>query len=249
MLCETCEQLFGNWESEFKSRCFEPVTKGVDAPTSYGPWLCLFAASVCWRVLTYLDDRGIAKRPTGPRSEVRDVLTRWSQMLRTGSIASGCKDFHFIPSGIVGEITVDNPPPNLNRYLSRYPQLDLVTGSDQQFVFAKLGPAILLGFVQHPATRTWRGTRIDPLGGSFQRRLEVPFALAQYLFEQAKTVHKRQQSISDRQNATIVRAYRENMEWAAQSGTVEALTADVRMFGTEAVFELNDASDSSQADG
>ena len=79
-------------------------------------------------------------------------------------------------------------------------------------------------------------TAIDPRGGAFPRRLELPGLFVEYLFEQAQRVLRSQQLISDRQNGLIRKAYRANMDRAAGSGTLDSLAAHMAMFGREVVF-------------
>jgi len=227
----------GESEKEFRERLFKPVTDGAAAPTAYGSWLCLFAASLCWRALHLYYEKGWISNISGPRTAVvTNSLKRWSTGIRRSEIDFACRDFHFIPSGTMEEMQGLDPPPNINRYLSRYVQIDVATGDDQAFVYAKLGPAILLGFLQHPAEAQWPDTAIDPRGGTFPRQLELPGRFADYLFDHARSVLRSQRSISEQQGRSIGEAYRSNIARAADSGTLASLAADVEMFGRDAVF-------------
>ena len=52
-LCDSCEQLFNSWETDFANLVFHPLNEGGAHSFNYGPWMLKFAVSVSWRVLTY----------------------------------------------------------------------------------------------------------------------------------------------------------------------------------------------------
>ncbi len=114
--------------------------------------------------------------------------------------------------------------------------MDIVHGHDQLFVFTKMGPAVVLGFVTPPPNDWWVGSYIDPRGGTFKGKFTLREPFWKYLLSRSTRLREVQQAISERQWKKIDESYRRNPNRALGSGTLRAMAADVEMFGSGAVF-------------
>jgi len=75
LLCDACEQRFGNWDNAAKRF----VTAGEDA---YGPWMLRFATSISWRVLKYFSlTRDPASLHGVSHGETQETLDCWRDFL------------------------------------------------------------------------------------------------------------------------------------------------------------------------
>jgi len=118
--------------------------------------------------------------------------------------------------------------------------MDVVKGSDQAYVFAKMGPAIILGFIQRPNQEQWLGSKIVINGGEIGNRFALPAPFGEYLFRKALRVLDSQRTLSSKQCRIIAESYEKNKDRAITSGTMRAINADVEMFGVDAVFPPED---------
>ena len=62
-LCRTCEQMLGNWERQFASTIFHPITKNGSHLIAYSDWLLKFCVSISWRALLWAKE--MTSRPNG----------------------------------------------------------------------------------------------------------------------------------------------------------------------------------------
>ena len=125
--------------------------------------------------------------------------------------------------------------PNINRYLMRAIDMDLVRGGTTNFVYAKLGRFVILGFIREDHPNHWRGTKVHATEGHIEpRNYVVPRQFGEYLNSKARRLAELNATISDRQREKIDEAFWTNLDRFAESDSFHAVDSDVRLFGTAA---------------
>jgi len=138
-LCANCELRLGKSETAFAKNLFHPFSSGKEARFIYGPWLMQFCVSVSWRVLRYYreetDLEGYSDQSLERLSEADRI---WKEVLLGQRAHPGHCRQHLIPLDAI-ESATGKLAPNINRYLMRVIEMDVVRGSDTEFVFSKIG--------------------------------------------------------------------------------------------------------------
>ncbi|MBK7189532.1 MAG: hypothetical protein IPH86_12815 [bacterium] len=57
-LCGACEERFSAWETAFANQVYYPVANSSARNIRYGEWMLQFCMSLCWRVLTFIQEHG-----------------------------------------------------------------------------------------------------------------------------------------------------------------------------------------------
>ena len=113
-------------------------------------------------------------------------------------------------------------------------EADVGANNESVFVQVKLCRLIVIGFVQMPNAREWKGTRVKMRRGSVGgQNYFLPKNFGEYLVERAKYVPSVHASISEPQMQKIELQCKD-MDRAASSDTFEAMSQDVEMFGPAA---------------
>jgi hypothetical protein len=161
-LCRECEQRFSAWETQFATHIFHPVNEEGSLKVRYGDWLLKFCASVSWRTLLMMREKEYLQDFSEAQHRAVDVaLETWSAFLFGKLATPGCFEQHLIVFDAIDEegTTLQNIPPNFNRYILRTVDLDAVRSSSIAFVLSKMGKFIILGFIDVPHPREWVGPR------------------------------------------------------------------------------------------
>lgn len=243
-LCRGCEDKLNVWETKFATEIFHPFTKGTADSAAYDAWLLKFCSSISWRTLTYLlTEHRTAFGDFSPRliKQTQEALSEWKAVLlgAEGDHSVGC-DQHILPLAAVGSFTDTRTPVNINRYLLRAVEMDVALGGDTAFVYSKLGPFIILGFISIAHRDQWGGGTKVHLTGTIQPRTYViPETFGQYLYSKARRSRRILRSISDKQNKKTQDDFHRKIDRLARSETFRALNEDVRLFGRKA-FEIDD---------
>ena len=238
-LCQDCENRLGKWETAFAENFWPKVTDQHPVPWEYGAWLAPFAASLCWRALMFRledDERVIEHLHEKHKPLVAAALERWRKYILGVETNPGIHALHFLSLGPIAQLTGPKPPSNINRYLSRSLDIDVVGSELHSFVYCKPGPMCFIGFISPSKPGLWEGTEIAVGPGTIAGKSIVPAPFGEYLFQKAEKSKVAQEKISDRQHEVIRRALERNLDRVANSDSFAALEADVRMSGENAVF-------------
>lgn len=234
-LCSACEQNFGRNEKSFADWLFYPFLQFPDGDHRYAQWMMRFCVSVSWRVLHYFDTESEPDEwSEDQRQQIRRAELAWREYLlgerpRPGEFAQ-----HFIPVDRVGHATFELES-NINRYLMRAVDLDLLRGESSILTYAKLGRFVIIGAIRDPNAARWKGTKVHPSQGAIRpRNFSVPESLFEYFNYKANHIRMTLESISPAQRQKMDRAFRENIERYRNSDAFKALHADVEMFGNDA---------------
>lgn len=163
MLCGPCEDSFSFHESEFARHVFHPFAASSTLSAKYGAWLRKFAASVCWRIL----EESLAKNPPARlpdrwAPELASCRGAWRRYLMAKRPDVGTHHLHLLTSAALPRLSLHTI------------EGDVLCGEHGAFVYAKLGPIILLGLIADPSPGQWAGTRINAEGKLKSRDVFVP---------------------------------------------------------------------------
>ncbi len=234
-LCKECEQLFSRSEGAFANELFHPYIIESGKTFQYSNWLMQFCTSVSWRVLRYYKDK---KHPnySSPDIEARfnEAEITWREYLLGKRPHPGSFEQHLLPLDKISDTSI-NLAPNINRYLMRAIQLDLLTSSNSIYTYAKLGRFIVIGFVHVPNRKQWKGTKVHAKSGIIgPRNYVLPRSFGNYLNDKANGLHQSYTNISETQQNKIDSAFRANIDEYSKSDAFDAMNADVTMFGQQA---------------
>lgn len=239
-LCLACEGLLNQSETIFAREIFHPYTNRTACRFDYGPWLLSFCVSVSWRVLLFLRYESTAVQTYTPDTLALcdKAESAWRAFLLGQRPNPGPFQQHLLPLEGIAALSnrPDNLAPNLNRYFMRYIDMDILRGENTNYVYAKLGRFVILGFIREDRPDHWKGTKVQVKKGRIEpRTYTVPHGLFGYMNTRANFVEKGLSGISPRQAAKIDKSFRENMDNYRDSDDFIAIGHDIRMFGS-AVF-------------
>lgn len=233
--CAECEQLIGKDETAFASKVFHPWLAGNNQ-ISYQSWLIRFCTSVSWRVLKHVKDMNPEHQYTATEEKLAAKADQvWRDFLLGRRSTVGKFEQHLLPLDVIESTTIPDLPSNINRYLSRNIEMDIIGGAGTFMTYAKLGGFAIFGMMRPP--RRWEGTRIYGQQGRLEpRRYSVPGALMWYFIERAQLSKNALTGMSPRQLSKVDAAIIDNIDHEAKTPHLRALMADVAMFGEEAVL-------------
>ena len=92
-------------------------------------------------------------------------------------------------------------PPNINRYILRTVDIDTVHSGDKAaYVYSKMGRIVLVGFIEMPHPREWKGSKLHVKKGVFgSKHYILPSRFGDYFINKAKRLITIQKSMSENQ--------------------------------------------------
>ena len=240
LLGECCEQRIASWEKEFAERVFHPihdadVYEGFGpspaSPIEYGPWLLKFAVSVSWRSLVFvLRSRGIPEGVTDSlRPKVAAAEAIWREFLLNERPNPAQYEQHMVLFGPIEHTTLKIPS-NMNRYLLRAPEIDIVFTSKSVFIYSKLCRAVVFGFIEMPQAKKWTGTKLHVNAGRVpDGRIFMDQAVIDYMMARARRLEDLTQSMSPAQRQRIEDAFKRDPNRVLSSDSVRARNADIEL--------------------
>ncbi len=238
ILCGDCEGLFSSWEKEFSERVFVPMHRDGVSVVQYGPWLGKLCVSVCWRTLFVFHQMGSLHHFSDDlRTSAESALTAWRDYLLDQAKTPAPFDIHLLPLEPIQSTSVTDMPPNMNRYLLRAVDLEVVCSARSAFVYCKLCQTALFGFIKMPEASAWIGTGISYGEDTIApRNYHVPGELLPFLIGRAKLIVNSYSSMSQRQKMKIQEYISSNPDRVAESENLKAFEHDLRLFGSDAFF-------------
>jgi hypothetical protein len=237
-LCRNCEQKFCEWETAFSNKIFYPINQNTSANVQYTNWFLLFCVSVSWRVLTFYIEEGHLKNFTSEQIEVtKKTLQTWKEFLLGIRPHPDIYEQHFIPFDAIASHTMDQRemPANINRYILRAIDVDIVRGKRTAFTYTKMGRFIVIGFIIPPERRFWKNTKVHlNYGRITPTQYTLPTEFADYFFDKAKRSGAIFDELSTSQLVKIDKEFTKNIDRFANSESMVAMKHDVRMFGKAA---------------
>jgi hypothetical protein len=234
-LCDGCETLLSLSEGTFSNRVFHPFIRDAGRPVRYAEWMMHFCTSVSWRVLQYyMTEVKEDKRTAKQVEQMARAEQAWREVLLGQRKHAGMFEQHFLPVDRL-ESARGTFAPNINRYLMRAVQMDLCSGNESLYTYAKLGRFIILGFVHEPNPRHWTGTKVHATEGEIgPRKYSVPAGFGGYINAKASQVAELLAGMSESQHDKVDQAFRQNIDRFIGSDLFVAMQADISMFGDDA---------------
>jgi hypothetical protein len=240
-LCQNCEQRFSNWEHQFASAIFHPMTKNGSHRVAYSDWLLKFCVSISWRALLWAKEKtSLAKFSEAERMAAEEALRVWREFLRGRVPHPGRFEQHFLILEDIAYHGAGPMPANMNRYALRSIEIDIARSDDFGFTFVKMGPFAILGFFHLAKARAWQGGKVRVRHGSVggPTSYSLPSTFFDYLVGRARKAGSIMENLSDRQRAVADRATEaslaKNMGKLAGSHWMKAMQRDFDQFGEEA---------------
>jgi hypothetical protein len=237
-LCTSCESRLSRSETLFAEKLFYPYVNGETSQFVYGEWLLHFCVSISWRVLQHYKDESVLNTyEPDAIACIAEAERTWKAFLLDQLPHPGRFPQHLFPSGGIEVIPSQSGSlsPNINRYLMRTIDTDIVRSKTANFVYAKLGRFIILGFIREDSPSRWQGAKVHVKTGRIEpRRYTMPKAFFDYINSKARMEAELISSVSPRQADRIDQAYRENINTFIASDAFIAMDNDIRMFGSAA---------------
>lgn len=165
---------------------------------------------------------------------VVQALDRWKEVILGQTTDVGPFELHLVRMDVMESATGSIWPANMNRYLARVVEMDVASSPSSVFVFVKLCKLVFVGFVQMKHPEEWINTRVETTGIIEPGNFGLPTMFGTFLADHAKHMNDLQAQISKKQMARIQESLVADAERAANSGSFEAMTYDVAMFGPDA---------------
>lgn len=188
-----------------------------------------FCTSISWRVLLhYREQKELDGWDADSLKLVDKAEKAWRNFLLKRSPHVRPFRQHLLPlEGIVeSSFKVAS---NINRYLLRTVDIDILKGSHSIYTFAKLGPIVITGWIMEsdrPQNR-WSGTSVNVNAGTLKpRRVGLPDTFGDYLNQKAHLVAQKFASMSDAQVSKISADVERNSSRFFESMTYDALLFD-----------------------
>jgi len=201
-----------------------------------------FCVSVSWRVLRLHREEAPLKGYDSQSIERIDkALDIWKDFLLRRRSDPDSFQQHILPLGPIVSVSKSGSlPTNINRYMMRTIDIDLVRSPEKNFVYSKLGPFIILGFIREEHPSQWKGSKVHVKKGVVEpRNYVLPSQFLKYINSRAYYISQQQHQISDRQREKINSSFESNKERLANSDQLLAMQADLMMFGESAIKEAD----------
>jgi hypothetical protein len=234
-LCSDCETKFSAYETAFVNRLFRPWLDGNNR-IFYEAWLLKFCVSVSWRVVKFAYGRNNDTHYTAEQiALLKEAEAQWRAFLRGDVSHPGSFEQHILFFDVFEDTNVPDLPTNINRWITGAVTLDIV-GSDRQLMtFAKLGKFMIFGIIQK-GSAVWQGTKINTNQGWFKSgKFVVPAGLVDLFREKALIASDAFASMSETQLVKVDANIQANLTGFLGSDQFEAIAADARLFGMDAV--------------
>jgi hypothetical protein len=132
-------------------------------------------------------------------------------------------------------------PANINRYVLRAVEMDIVRSPDTVFTFSKIGKLIVLGFIDVAFPNQWVGTKVHVREGTIgPGDYTVPRPFGDYILERTERLAAVHSKISDTQRERISETMMRDLDRLSQSESFKAMQHDVALSGADA-FKVHGA--------
>lgn len=239
-LCQNCERRLNVWETNFANQIFYPLNEDGGKRINYGPWLLKFCVSISWRTLLFMkEEKFIDDFTTKQIESVDSALNTWADFLLDKIPHPKRFEQHFLPLDAIAEPSRLQLPANINRYILRTIDMDVVQNSTTLFTVCKMSKHFVFGFVDVQNPKQWVGTKVHANSGIVgQGKFVLPRQLADYLRTEAERFATVYSSISETQQSKINAKMWNDIDRVAKSGSFEAMRHDVNLFGRDA-FDIH----------
>lgn len=233
-LCGDCEERFSVWETAFANQVYYPCANLSARNLRYGEWMLKFCMSLCWRVLTFIQEHGTLDHLSSELAET-SLLARdaWASCLLGLSPHPGVFEQHVLLVDEIARHTGSDLPPTINRYLLRTVDIDVAGSNKESLVYVKLPHVIVLGIIRVPKIHQWVGTKIHVKKGFVgPSRTVVSAALLNFIVDRANgAAATMKNGLSESQRKKIDASFAAREAQFPDTGTFKAMAADIRLSG------------------
>lgn len=208
-LCEKCEALLSQFEKAFAENVFQPLNSV--SKVSYGDWFLKFSASLSWRVLLYYRESNLLNHLTEIQFQSLDTVEKaWKDVLLGSQPNPGIYQQHLIYLGQSIELPGNILSKNVQSYISRSIDMDVVSSPHECFTYTKFEHFIILGFIQI-SPKQWNGSKIHVKHGVIgQTKYELSIKFWEYIQYKAQKAQEAKDNISDKQQEVIDQFFKDN---------------------------------------
>jgi hypothetical protein len=242
-LCRECEALFNLFETPFANQIFHPLDNDDTLRIRYGEWMLKFCVSVSWRSLLYMRKGSPIFPHFSEQQNARadEALRVWGEFLLGERAHPGRFEQHVLAFSPIEDAGGADLPPNINRYLIRTIDIDAGASASASFVYSKLGPIAIFGFIDVSKPRDWVGTKIAVNSGLIgPGNFTLSNYLWKYLMDRARRVQDATATISPVQQQKVNESVLANPDKFLASGVYRAMQRDIEMFGDAAFTKFDD---------
>ena len=187
-----------------------------------------------------MGERSPSQYPKHHKDAAEHALGVWKDFLLGNTKNPGKHEQHMLFLGAIKTHTFDELPTNINRYFLRVIESDAIYTNDTAHVYTKMGPIVIVGFINVPRPKEWIGTKIHVNHGKIEsRKCTLPLDFGNYLLDRARNCGGFYNKISKRQAIKINEPYDKDIDKAIKSKTWEAMAHDIDLFGDKAFTETN----------
>jgi hypothetical protein len=238
-LCRNCEQTIGDWERQFASKIFHPITKKGSHRIAYSRWLLRFCVSISWRALLRAKEKNFADFTDVDRHAASSALNMWREFMWDRAAHPGPFEQHLLIFEDVASYGPGSLPANMNRYALRSIEVDIASADQFGFTFVKMGPFAVLGFFRLSRPREWKGGKVHLNQGHVDvAKYMLPIQFRDYLVRRARKaaavmggLSAEQRAVADRANEAVAKDKLVDSHW------MKAMQRDFEQFGDEAFKE------------
>jgi hypothetical protein len=241
-LCAVCEQRLGLWETRFAAEVFHPLNEDGGRRRRYQEWLLKFCVSISWRnLMRSRDDGELEDFSPKQKASTDRALSAWSDFLLAKTPHPGRHQQHLLPLDTLESYSAGKLPANINRYVLRAVEMDIVRSPDTVFTFSKIGKLIVLGFIDVAFPNQWVGTKVHVREGTIgPGDYTVPRPFGDYILERTERLAAVHSKISDTQRERISETMMRDLDRLSQSESFKAMQHDVALSGADA-FKVHGA--------
>ena len=225
LMCSDCEQLIGQYESEFAARIYHPFVEDREVPISYGPWLLKFCVSTSWRTLKWSQRTDPLIAGCRHLDRVEDT---WRRFLLYEDTTLLEYPQHLFPVKLA-RTTVNRSIVNLG--VNKFIQSTIVSGifelNTQEFVYVKIPYFYIVGIVRMDKSESsWAESEVLANGGQFPVLTTLPETLKELTRIKLHGLANAGQSISEKRRQNIIAKGESNSDRVARSRFKQAQKLD-----------------------
>jgi hypothetical protein len=222
LLCGDCEQIFGNFETEFSARIFYPYIEKKLTIFTYEDWLLNFSISIAFRCLYSLLNRN----NIFDKTEINKAYNTWKNYLIGKSNDKGLYEHNLLLTDFINNTNFDFPD-NIQSYLMRGIDADLISTDKEIFLYIKFPGFIFWINIYPHNSKVFEGIKILEKG-----TIKIPgiYYIDERFFKYLKNrlliIKKASASMSNKQKSIITESFNKDLDKTSKSKTFEAMLRD-----------------------
>jgi len=231
MFCKRCENIMSIEENYFKKNIYYPAAKNNRREFHYNHQLSRFCMIQSFRVLVFFDlaYNELAKLKPSHHKTALKAIEEFRELIFKGykNKSEYSNHIFFFDLADPYRSDIQELPKRVNHYFLRALDMGIVRGTNQMYVYSKMGFIALFTLLVPRMHRGMIGTRIYANNGKLKTPQQIRFPrLGQFLMSRAGIGDDIDELMSDRQMAKMEERFRKNIDKMADSETARAVFAD-----------------------